>query len=82
MAEIGKCTGSSSGARWRQLEEIVVFMNSARARVGAYLKIRALLRTAEYTHCLKITQNIALELFEVWHFPPSPIKNDLSGNTV
>ena len=39
MAEIGKCTGSSSGARWRQLEEIVVFMNSARARVGAYSKL-------------------------------------------
>ena len=32
------------------------------------------------SHCLKITQKVAYELFEFWYFPL--IKTDLSGNTV
>ena len=37
-----------------------------------------------YSHCLKITQNVAIEFLNFGIFPPKicPIKTDLSGNTV
>ena len=37
-----------------------------------------------YTHCLKITQNVAFEFFDILAFSTNfcPIKTDLSGNTV
>ena len=36
------------------------------------------------THCSKMTQNVAFEGFEFWHFPPisSNIKIDISANSV
>ena len=38
----------------------------------------------EFSHCLKITQNVAFEFLTFWHFPPIFVlfKTELSGNSV